>query len=102
MSGIVGSSHNIRGSGITAKLGTDGQVFTSAGAGVKQTFEAAGGGDTVVLGCCPPLLHQCTKSILICFLFGQTHFEVVSNFLYTVVALGAQKSDCYDHPNMTK
>ena len=44
MSGIVGSSHNIRGSGIIAKLGTDGQVFTSAGAGIKQTYEAAGGG----------------------------------------------------------
>ena len=44
MSGIVGSSHNIRGSGIVAKLGTDGQVFTSAGAGVKQTFEDAAGG----------------------------------------------------------
>ena len=68
------------------------------------------GGDTVALGCCPPLLHQCTKSILICFLFGQTHFEVVSNFIYIYIyccysqssALGAQKSDCYDHPNMTK
>ena len=44
MSGIVGSSHNIRGSGLVAKLGTDGQVFTSAGAGVKQTFEDAAGG----------------------------------------------------------
>ena len=44
MSGIVGSYYNIRGSGIVAKLGTDGQVFTSAGAGVKQTFEAAAGG----------------------------------------------------------
>ena len=44
MSGIVGSSQNIRGSGIVAKLGTDGQVFTSAGAGVKQTYEAAAGG----------------------------------------------------------
>jgi hypothetical protein len=44
MSGIVGSNHNIRGSGVVAKLGTDGQVFTSAGAGVKQTFEAAAGG----------------------------------------------------------
>jgi hypothetical protein len=47
MSGIVGSSHNIRGSGVVSKLGTDGQVFTSAGAGVKQTYEAAGGGKLV-------------------------------------------------------
>ena len=44
MSGIVGSSHNIRGSGIVAKLGTDGQVFTSSGAGLSQTFEDAAGG----------------------------------------------------------
>ena len=49
MSGIIGSSHNIRGSGVVAKLGTDGQVFTSAGAGLKQTFEAAPGGDFVKL-----------------------------------------------------
>ena len=48
MSGIVGSSHNIRGSGVVAKLGTDGQVFTSAGAGVSQGFEAAAGGGKVL------------------------------------------------------
>ena len=48
MSGIVGSSHNIRGSGLVAKLGTDGQVFTSAGAGVKQTFEDAAGGGKIL------------------------------------------------------
>ena len=47
MSGIVGSYHNIRGSGVVAKLGTDGQVFTSAGAGLKQTFEAAPGGGKI-------------------------------------------------------
>ena len=47
MSGIVGSYFNIRGSGVVAKLGTDGQVFTSTGAGLKQGFEdAAGGGLT--------------------------------------------------------
>ena len=48
------------------------------------------GGDTVALGCCPPLLHQCTKSILICFLFGQTHFEVVSNFIYIYTVVTAK------------
>ena len=47
MSGIVGSSHNIRGSGVVAKLGTDGQVFTSAGAGIKQTYEDAASGSLV-------------------------------------------------------
>ena len=35
MSGIVGSKDNIRGSGLVAKLGTDGQVLTSAGVGVQ-------------------------------------------------------------------
>jgi len=44
MSGIVGSYFNTRGSGVVAKLGTDGQVFTSSGAGVSQDFEAAAGG----------------------------------------------------------
>jgi len=44
MSGIVGSYFNIKGSGIVAKLGTDGQIFTSTGAGLSQGFEAAAGG----------------------------------------------------------
>ena len=48
MSGIVGSYHNIRGSGIVAKLGTDGQVFTSTGAGLSQGFEAAAGGGGIL------------------------------------------------------
>jgi len=39
MSGIIGSKLNIRGSGPIAKLGTDGQVLTSAGAGVQAAFE---------------------------------------------------------------
>jgi hypothetical protein len=50
MSGIVGSYFNTRGSGVVAKLGTDGQVFTSTGAGLTQGFEAAGGGDMVKIG----------------------------------------------------
>ena len=47
MSGIVGSRLNIRGSGIIGKLGSDGQVFASSGAGVSAVYEAApsGGGD---------------------------------------------------------
>ena len=44
MSGIVGSKLNIRGSGRVAKLGTDGQVLTSAGAGQPCAFEDAAGG----------------------------------------------------------
>jgi len=47
MSGIVGSYFNTRGSGVVAKLGTDGQLFTSAGAGVSQGFEAAAGGGKI-------------------------------------------------------
>jgi len=39
MSGIVGSKLNIRGSGRIAKLGTDGQVLTSGGAGVAANYE---------------------------------------------------------------
>ena len=54
MSGIIGSKLNIRGSNRIAKLGTDGQVLTSAGAGVAAAFEdAAGGGldwQTIVTG----------------------------------------------------
>ena len=45
MSGIVGSRLNIRGSGVVGKLGTDGQVLTSSGAGESAVFEAAGGFD---------------------------------------------------------
>ena len=44
MSGIVGSRLNTRGSGLVGSLGTDGQVFTSSGAGVSHTFEDAAGG----------------------------------------------------------
>jgi len=40
MSGIVGSKLNIRGSGRVAKLGTDGQVLTSSGAGKPANYEA--------------------------------------------------------------
>jgi len=39
MSGIIGSKINIRGSGRIAKLGTDGQVLTSGGAGVQANYE---------------------------------------------------------------
>ena len=44
MSGIVGSRLNIRGSGIVAQLGTDGQVLTSSGAGVAAEYEDVAGG----------------------------------------------------------
>ena len=44
MSGIIGSQDNIRGSGLVAKLGTDGQVMTSAGAGKSAVYEDLAGG----------------------------------------------------------
>ena len=44
MSGIIGSKLNIRGSGTIAKLGTDGQVLTSAGAGKSIAYEDVTGG----------------------------------------------------------
>jgi hypothetical protein len=44
MSGIIGSKINIRGSGRIAKLGTDGQVLTSGGAGVTANYEDVAGG----------------------------------------------------------
>ena len=44
MSGIVGSRLNIRGSGLVGSLGTDGQIFTSSGAGAGAVFEDAAGG----------------------------------------------------------
>ena len=44
MSGIIGSRFNNRGSGLVGSLGTDGQVFTSAGAGTGAVFEDAAGG----------------------------------------------------------
>ena len=48
MSGIVGSYFNTRGSGVVAKLGTDGQIFTSTGLGLSQGFEAAAGGGKIL------------------------------------------------------
>ena len=44
MSGITGSRLNIRGSGLVAKLGTDGQILTSTGAGTQAAFEDAAAG----------------------------------------------------------
>ena len=48
MSGIVGSRFNIRGSGLVGSLGTDGQVFTSSGAGKSAVYEAAAAGGKIL------------------------------------------------------
>ena len=44
MSGIIGSRLNVKGSGLVAKLGTDGQILTSAGAGTQTAFEDVAAG----------------------------------------------------------
>ena len=49
MSGIIGSRLNTRGSGLTGSLGTDGQVLTSAGAGLSVVHENVAGGGGKVL-----------------------------------------------------
>ena len=50
MSGIVGSKLNIRGSGLVASYGTDGQHMLSAGPGKTNVFETvAAGADVVTL-----------------------------------------------------
>ena len=48
MSGIVGSKFNHRGSGLIGSLGTDGQIFTSSGAGASAVFETAAGGAAIL------------------------------------------------------
>ena len=65
MSGIVGSKLNIRGSGRVAKLGTDGQVLTSSGAGKPANYEAGATSyddDAVRDDIATLALHQATDS----------------------------------------
>jgi len=50
MSGIVGSRLNNRGSGVVGKLGTDGQVLTSSGAGVSAVYESISAGGDLSFG----------------------------------------------------
>jgi len=50
MSGIVGSRLNNRGSGVVGKLGTDGQVLTSSGAGVSAVYESISAGGAALTG----------------------------------------------------
>ena len=46
MSGIIGSFINHRGSGVVAKMGTDGHSLNSGGAGIKALTESVSGGLT--------------------------------------------------------
>ena len=80
MSGIVGSKLNIRGSGLVAKLGTDGQVFTSSGAGVSQAFEAAAGGAN-------------TPSFCAYRDYGDGGYQSISNTTWTKCAFNAEYWD---------
>ena len=67
MSGIVGSYFNTRGSGVVAKLGTDGQIFTSTGAGLKQGFETAAGGAITNAGTMAPDISSTGKAMVLGF-----------------------------------
>ena len=75
MSGIVGSRLNIRGSGVVGKLGTDGQVLTSSGAGASAVFEAAGGGAVSAL-------NSATESELVTVGSTTTELDAEANLTY--------------------
>jgi hypothetical protein len=66
MSGIVGSRFNTRGSGLVGSLGSDGQIFTSSGAGKSAVFEAAPGGGKIaqVISATDGVLRTTTSSTL--------------------------------------
>lgn len=64
MSGIIGSRLNTRGSGLIGSLGTDGQLLTSAGAGLSAVYEnvAAGTGKVLQVINDTTTTEQCTTS----------------------------------------
>ena len=62
MSGIVGSKLNIRGSGLVASYGTDGQHMLSAGAGVSNVFETVAGGGGKIGQCISTTVTVATAS----------------------------------------
>ena len=82
MSGIVGSRLNIRGSGVVGKLGTDGQVLTSSGAGASAVFEAAGGGAVSAI-------NNATESELVTIGSTTTELDSETNLIYNGTILGA-------------
>ena len=82
MSGIVGSRLNIRGSGVVGKLGTDGQVLTSSGAGASAVFEAAGGGAVSAI-------NNATANELVTIGSTTTELDSETNLIYNGTILGA-------------
>jgi hypothetical protein len=82
MSGIVGSRLNIRGSGLVGSLGTDGQVFTSAGAGLGAVYEdAAGGGKIVQI--------KITTGINTTYYTSSTSWQTNTNYNVTITPTSA-------------
>jgi len=81
MSGIVGSRLNIRGSGIVGKLGTDGQVLTSSGAGASAVFEASGGGAVSAI-------NNATANELVTIGSTTTELDSETNLTYNGTILG--------------
>jgi len=82
MSGIIGSYHNIRGSGIVNKLGTDGQVFTSTGVGGAAGFEDAAGGGSMTFLATQTASDTCEISFDGYFTSDYAHYK----FIYSVRA----------------
>jgi hypothetical protein len=87
MSGIIGSRFNTRGSGLVGSLGTDGQVFTSSGAGTGAVFEATAGGGK--------LLQAVTATDSTARNSTGTSFAVNSNTLQVAITPSSTDSDVY-------
>ena len=90
MSGIIGSYHNIRGSGIVNKLGTDGQVFTSTGVGGTAGFEdAAGGGAWTLIK-----TETASSSSAITFIHGTSDVTFDSTYnMYCIIGQSIVTAD---------
>jgi len=79
MSGIVGSKLNIRGSGRVAKLGTDGQILTSSGAGKPANYEDGSTSyddDAVTNDIAILALHQATNENAAKYNLANTNVDV--------------------------
>jgi len=87
MSGIVGSRFNIKGSGLVGSLGTDGQVFTSSGAGAGAIYEDAAGGGKV--------LQVVTATDSTARSSTGTSFAINSNTLQVAITPSASSSKVY-------
>ena len=89
MSGIIGSRFNTRGSGLVGSLGTDGQVFTSSGAGAGAVMEDASGGAWVKI-----LQQTASTSSSLEWKHGTNGCVIDSTYnTYVIVYVGAYASE---------